>query len=279
MPLVFVITIFIQNDVQLRQALRCINSVRKFHSEHIYLLNETGGEYFETIRHHFTCFDNLTIFSNHRKGLGELQVFHFILDCPIINEEDNVIYIHDSTILFNSFHEASNVSDLKFIWYFTNHRVQWDNLYEEQKPYNVENGIITHTDSIADYLKKHYNQNPDFLKWALDSLKNKEKWVGCFGYMCIYKKKALRQMDQQIPFATTFLTFPGQRNRVINESIFSLICNYFYSVQHCIDSLDGLYYDGVKYTARGKHTPIEGINDPLFWVIKGDYLGKISFGR
>ena len=80
MSLVFAITIFIENDVQLRQALRCIKSVREFHTEHIFLLNETEGKYFETIRHHFTCFENLTIFSNHRKGLGEQQVFYFILD-------------------------------------------------------------------------------------------------------------------------------------------------------------------------------------------------------
>ena len=278
MSLVFVITIFIQNDVQLRQVLRCVKSIREFHTEHIYLLNETESEYFETIKHHFTCFDNLTIFSNHRKGLGELQVFHFILDCPFINENDNVVYIHDSTILLKSFHETSNVKDLKFLLYFTNH-IYWDYLYEEQTPYNVENGVITHTDSIADYLKKHYNQNPVFLEWALDSLKNMGKWVGCFGYMCIIKKQALRQMDQQVPFATTFLTFPGKINRIIIESIFSLICNYYYSLQHCIQSLDGLYFDGNHNSIRGANTPVEEIEDPLIWCFKGDYIGKISFGR
>ena len=279
MTLVFVITVCIKDNVQLRQVIRCVKSIRKFHKERIYMLNDTEAEYFKTIEQKFNDFDNLEIVETVKKGLGELQVFDFIVNCQDIDENDNVVYFHDSTIMLKSFDEASNVNDIKFLWFFTNHLFHWDNTVEEQTPYNLENGIVSHTDSIIDCLKKHYYQNPYFLEWALDAMKNKEKWVGCFGYMCIIKKKALNHMNRIIPFTKTFLKFCGRSDRIINESVFSLICNYFYSVQHCIKSLDGLYFNGYQNSIRGFHTPVEEIDDPLIWSIKSDYMGKISFAR
>lgn len=282
MCLVFVITVCIRNDVQLRQLEHCIKSIRRFHTERIFLLDETEEETFiETIKHQFTCFENenIIIHKSPKKGLGELQVFQFILDCLEICEDDNVVFLHDSTVIFQSIQETVHIKDLQFIWYFTSHRIYWDNIVEEQTPYNIENGIISHTDCIVDCLKKHYYQNPFFLVWALDALKNKEKWVGCFGYMCIIKKKELFRMNQVVPFTHTFLTFSGRRHRIMNESVFSLICNYFYSHQQCIQSLDGLYFDGNYGSIRGKDLPVEENKDALIWCIKGDYIGKISFAR
>ena len=75
------------------------------------------------------------------------------------------------------------------------------------------------------------------------------------------------------------MEFSTRMERVINEDIFSLICNYFYSIQHCIQSYDGLYFDPIENYYRSKHTPVYGIEDTLTWLCKGDRLGKISFER
>lgn len=280
MSLKFVITVCINNDIQLRQTIRCLKSIRQFHEEEeIYLLNDTDLEYFEKIKHHFSSFNKIKIIPSYKKGLGEQQVFYFILENTDIEENDTVVYIHDSVIILKSFDEALKVEELKFIWYFSCHRILWDYIVENHKPYDVENGILTHTQGIIDRLNNHFNRNRDFLEWALDAMKNKDKWVGCFGYMCIVKKWALRKLDEEIPFAKKFLKFAGRRDRIINESVFSLICNYKYSVEKCIETFDGLYFDGYYCSLRDNDKPVENIEDELRWISKGDYIGKLSFER
>lgn len=279
MSLHFVITLCIRNEVHLRQALRCLDSIRQFHQDPIYILNDTEKDFFETIQPFFVKYDNVKFLPAYKKGLGELQVFSFIMNFSEIQENDNVVYLHDSTIMFSPFHETINVQELQFIWYYTHHRLHWDGITQPQTPYNIENNIHTHTDLIAHYLKKHYTDNQTFLSWALDSLKNKEKYVGCFGLMCVLKKQSLRKLNETVPFINKFMEFSTRMERVINEDIFSLICNYFYSMQHCIQSYDGLYFDPIENYYRSKHTPVYGIEDPLTWSCKGDRLGKISFER
>jgi hypothetical protein len=97
--------------------------------------------------------------------------------------------------------------------------------------------------------------------------------------MCIIKKRSLRELDKIIPFTKQFLNINTREGRIINEDIFSLICNYYYSLQQCVDSYDGLYHDGINHSYREKYSRVEGIEDTLWWVCKGDYMGKISFGR
>ena len=275
----FVITLCIKDDIQLRQALRCLDSIRKLHQNAIYILNDTEEEMFETVKHHFVKYNNTYFRQSYKKGLGEQQVFQFIMDCSDIQENDNVIYLHDSTILFLPFSNTVETKDLQFLWYYSQHRFHWDTIYQEQTPYNIEHKIHTHTDLLAHHLNKYYTKNPYFLSWALDSLKNKEKYVGCLGYMCIIKKRSLRELDKTVPFIKEFLNFNTKKGRIINEDIFSLICNYYYSLHQCIHSYDGLYYDGIDSAYRCKETLVEGIEDQLLWVCKGDCMGKISFGR
>lgn len=279
MTIIFIITVFMQNPIQLEQVIRCLRSIRKYHREQIIILNDTEDYYYENIKHNFDEFENITVIHNKKRGLGELQVFQFILDCDKIEKDDNVIYLHDSCVVLKSFEKAQNIQDMRFIMHFTNHIKEWGTIIEEQTPYNVENKIITHVDAIDNYLKKYFWQNPHFFDWALDATKNREKWVGCFGYMCIVKKRELQELNKVIPFAKTFTNFKGRRDRIINESIFSLICNYFYGKTLCEQSFDGLYYDGVNCYTRGKNTYLEDTNYPLYWCIKGDYVGKISFNR
>jgi hypothetical protein len=123
----FVITVCIKDDVQLRQVLRCLDSIRKFHHQNaIYILNDSEEEMFETVKHHFVKYSNTHFCQSYKKGLGEQQVFQFIIDCLDIPENDNVVYLHDGTILFLPFSETIETKDLQFIWYYSHHRIDWD---------------------------------------------------------------------------------------------------------------------------------------------------------
>ena len=90
--------------------------------------------------------------------------------------------------------------DFKFIWHFTNHRVHWDIINEPRSEYNTANNIVTHTDLIKHNILRDYKGNKDFITFALDRLKNKDKWCGSIGSCCILNKKSLIKINNKVNF-------------------------------------------------------------------------------
>jgi hypothetical protein len=273
----FIVTTCIKNEIHSNQLIRCLNSIRKYHSDNIiYLINDSDSLYDIFLNNLINSFNNVKLIPSYNKGCGEQQIFKFILDCHDIDNNDNVIYIHDSVILKRSFDNISDIDDIKFIWHFTNHRIHWDNIFEEKTPYNINNHIITHSDLINHYLAKYFNLYPDFVNYALYMMNNKDKWVGCMGYKCIINKKCLINMNDIINFSDIFLKFNTRRERIVNESIFSIICHYIFPNINFENSYGGLYYDGFTDNIGAKK---QTEFDNLTLLGENKYIQKISFSR
>lgn len=271
----FIIPTCCREDVHLKQLKRCILSVRTYYPIiKIILINDSLDKY--NLYEFFKNDINIYIIKSYNKGSADQQVFKVLQDTELF---DTAIIMQDSMLLNIKLEGIDNVKDIQFIWHFTNHRLHWDIIKEPATQFNIQNNIISHTDLIKYDLITNYNDNDDFLKFALDKLNNKQEWCGCFGSLCIINKLALKKMNDIIPFINLFVSAISNRNRRANESIFSLICYYTFTNINFEKSYDSLYYDGIKHNDndqyRGKSTGF----DNLIWCAVHKYFSKISFDR
>jgi hypothetical protein len=270
----FLIPSCIKNEIHERQLIRCINSIRNFHNENvIYIINDSDDEMdikYDNIKNKY---NNIIIIKSTYRCRGELLCFKFILEN---NEDDNYFIMHDSMLLIEPLVNIETIKDVKFLWHFTNHRIHWDSIVEEKNVYNIKNNIVSHTDLLKHVIERDYYMNVNFQKFAINYLNNKIKWCGCMGLCCITNKNTIQYMNSIIPFIEIFLSESTRRNRVVNESIFSIICHYIYNYIDFSNSYDGLYYDGITIN-KNANIPIG--SDNLYYVCKNKYIGKISFLR
>ena len=270
----FIIPSYVKNYLHNNQLFRCINSIRRFHLENIiYIINDSDNDMdylYDDIKRKY---NNIFIVKSQYRNRGELLCLKFILDN---DNNENYIVIHDSMLLLEPLVNIENIVNIKFLWSFTNHIVHWDNIIEDMTYYNKSNNIHTHTDLLKDTIIKDYNMNSKFQEFAIDCLNNKNKWSGCMGLCYITNKKTIKKMNDYLQFIDIFLKKNDRRNRVVNESIFSIICHYFHQEENFYDAYDGLYYDGIKQPT-GYNEPVG--EDNLHFVCKNKYVGKISFLR
>lgn len=270
----FIIPTCIVTDVHYRQLLRCLESIRRFHpiDTPIYLINERTP-FSET---HMNMDDeHIHMISSLNPGSADQQVFKVFLDYDKINV-DVIIFIQDSMILNKPIPIIIPTPTIRFIWHFTNHRVHWDVIKEPITDYNTEHNIVTHSDLIRHNLSRDYNQVPGFVEFALHQMNNKHEWVGAFGSCVILSKNTLQQMNAIVPFVNKFVDATSNRDRRVNESIFSLIAKYCFPNKDFSNSMDGLYFDGYQ-TNQFANNPT-GF-DGLTWCAKLEHLSKISFQR
>ena len=103
--------------------------------------------------------------------------------------------------------------------------------------------------------------------YSLECLDQKDKWVGCFGSLCIITKMQIIEMDKKVKFVDKFVDATSNRDRRANESIYSLVCDYCYPLVNFQKSFDGLYYDGINVNEySGKPTEFDG----LTWCCRKD---------
>jgi hypothetical protein len=272
----FIVTTCIKNNIHENQLLRCLESIIRYHKNtQIYLINDSDNSYDIFFHDLESKYYNVKVIPSYNKGCGEQQIFKFILDCNEIGYNDNIIYIHDSVVIKREFDNIDCIDTLRFLWHFTNHRIHWDNILEDKTPYNITHHIVTHSDLVKHYIIKYY-KNPDFVNYALFLMNHKDKWVGCMGYQCIIKKQCLVHINEVINFADIFIMFNTKRERVINESIFSIICHYVLCNSNFEKSYGGLYYDGI-HNNPGAYKEL-GF-DNLKLVGENKYFAKISFSR
>lgn len=264
----FLIPSCLRNDIHKKQLERCIDSIRQFHDEKIYIINDSDDDlYYNEIGEKY---NTIVVKSLHR-GCAEKTCFKFISENSCFN---NYFIMHDSMILLEKLENVEMITNIKFLWHFTNHRIHWDNIIEERTEYNIKNNIVTHTDLLKHHIMRDYDT--EFQLFAIDYLNNKDKWCGCMGFCCITNKKTILHMNSIVPFVEIFLKSSDRRNRVVNESIFSILCHFIFRETNFTDSYDGLYYDGI--TINIYHGQPTGF-DNLRWNNKNKYIGKISFLR
>ncbi len=270
----FIISTCIRNELHLNQLKRCILSVNTFHKESkIFLIDDSDERYNLIIKNAMLNINNVIIIDSIKKGSADQQCFKLILDNN--DNSSHYIIIQDSMFLNRMIDNVDVIESIKFLWHFTNHRIDWDKIHEPQTDFNIKNSIKTHTDLIRYHLINNYYEDADFLKYALEYLQNKNKWVGCFGNCCIITKTCVEILNKNTNFIEKFINNNTNRERRMNESIFSLLC-YYYLPQEYENSYDGLYYDGVNVN---KYSNIETGFDGLKYCCKNKYISKISFDR
>lgn len=270
----FIISTCITSKLQYDQLSRCINSIRTHHKEnYILIINDTKNKLEYNIKELFENDNKIIIVSSINQGSGELQSFYFFQKQ---NYFDTAVILHDSMILLEALDNIKDIN-IKFIWYFSNHITQWDIINEPITNYNIENNIRTHTDLLQDCILSDFRDNVQFQKFSLHCLKDKKKWVGCFGTCCIINKETLQRIENIVPFIKTFTQYTNKRYRCAAESIFALICHFIYNHIDFTKSYDGLYYDGSNEN-KFHNKPCEFDNN-LKWYAKNKYIGKFSFNR
>jgi hypothetical protein len=254
--------------------IKCIQSVRLFHKDSfIYLINDSNENYISKIINQVNKFNNIKIVETKVKGSADQQVFKLILE--IENTSSHFIIIQDSMFLNAQLDNIDKIKDIKFLWHFTNHRIDWDKIHEPQTEFNIKNNINTHTDLIKYNLINNYFEDDFFLKYALYALDNKNIWCGCFGNCCIITKEYIKFLNEKSNFCEKFTYNNTNRERRMNESIFALLCHY-YLPKNYEDSYDGIYYDGIN--SNPFNSKPTGFYD-LTYCCKNKYVSKISFDR
>ena len=270
----FIIPTCCRNKIHLNQLHRCINSIRRFYLNNNIILINDSIDYFDLSKE-FINDKFIHIIKSYNNGSADQQIFKVFLETELF---DKVVFLQDSMILNKKLENIEKVS-FKFIWHFTNHRNQWDQLKEPICLYNTKNNIISHTDLIRHIVLRDYNDNKNFQKFCIENLNKKNKWVGSFGSLCILNKKTLKQLNSEVNFIEKFLKYTSNRDRRANESIFSLISHYVFPENNFQESYDELYYDGINH---GGNKDLIGTNtgfDSLKWCAVHKYFSKVSFNR
>jgi len=271
----FLIPSCIKNELHMRQLSRCIDSIKKFHPENkIYIINDSDDNFNKCISEYIDNFDNIKIIQSKLKGSADQQVFKIILEN--YDNSSHYIIIQDSMLLNKALEDIELIENVKFMWHFTNHRIDWDKINEPETDYNNIHNIITHTDLIKHNLKKNYFEDEKFLEFALQCLEQKESWVGCFGNCCVITRKCVKYLNDKTHFSEKFIQNYTNRERRANESIFSLICHYYLPKDYS-NSYDGLYYDGINVNNFAGE--VTDFDNTLVYCCKNNYISKISFCR
>ena len=268
----FVIPTCCRKDIHFKQLLRCLDSIKKFHpNNHIILIDDSDENY--NLKNNFKDNELILVQRSYKKGSADQQVFKIILDNDYF---DKAIILQDSMILNKKLENIEEINNIQFIWHCTNHRIHWDIIKEPTTEENIGNNIITHTDLIHHCISCDYGDNKDFQKFAIKCLNNKNNWCVIFGNCCIITKKIIKFIDNKTNFVNKFIDYTSNRQRRVNDSIFSLICHFCYPDINFSKSYDGLYYDGSK---TNKYNGIDTGFDNLTWCCKNNYISKVSFNR
>jgi hypothetical protein len=269
----FLIPTCLKLDCHLTQLIKCINSIRTYYNVNIYLINDSDTKYDYFFEFLSKNVENIHVYKTLINGSADQQVFKFILDKNFI--ETHFIIFQDSMLLNDKIENIENVENVKFLWYFTNHIKDWDIIKEPETCFNNLNNINTHTDLIRYHLINFYNENSNFLEYSLYALKNKNIWCGCFGNCCIITKECVDTINKHTNFVNKFMNNTSNRERRMNESIFSLLCHFYFPNDYK-NSVDGLYYDGINEpNGRGKKTSY----DNLEYCCMNKIISKISYQR
>jgi hypothetical protein len=262
-PFTFLIPACINNDVQYRQLLRCIESIQTYHDHSDIIIISTGQQEINIES------KNIKIFKPIYKNIGELQPFYFILNH---SKTDLNVTMHDSMLL-NKKLEIDNVRDIKFLWHATNHRLHWDIIKEPETEYNTAHDIVSHTDLIRHLINKNFSGKlAEYGNYMLD---NKEQWaVGC-GVSCVIRKNYLKLLDDACGIIKFFNTLYTRRHRIAAESILPIICKYYDYNKNLEDSISGCVYDGITTNPYTDTVYMDGLK----YHYKTDYFSKVCFGR
>jgi hypothetical protein len=235
----FLVGSFLEQEKHYHALHDCISSIRQFHEEPIVVIFNTRSEK-EYVGKIMETFQTNMIYEleNPEEIPGDMLIYKYFKENHYF---DIAITLQDSMRILKKI-DPTVVETVKYLWHFTNHRVHWSSIEEPQTEYNITHGIRTHDDLILHYIRT-YNTCPGFIQYCNNIYSNKDRWVGCFGFMTIMRHSFLCLLDDMTGITDLMLLTNTNRLRRVMESIFALACQYTlgYEIK---DSFDGLYYDG-----------------------------------
>tara|TARA_B110000858_G_C17793443_1_gene471133 strand:+ start:293 stop:1114 length:822 start_codon:yes stop_codon:yes gene_type:complete len=255
----FIIPVCIRDNGRKILFIECLKSIRRIYTDNYIILIDDGDWDLNEINE-IKAMNNIHIVKSLYKGGGEFQCFYELIKT---DKFDKAIILKDGIILKKELPNTDN-TNLKWLWHFTNHRVHWDIIKEPVTEFTKNNNIVYHTDLLKYHIINNYSSNVGFQQFSLYYLKNKGKWVGCCGGMCVIDKKTVHLIENKVKFIDNFNKSTTRRERMVNESIFSLLCHYCLPEILFKDSYEGLYYDGSpNFKIRGRDKPSGILNFKL----------------
>lgn len=252
----FLIASCIRENAHLLQLNHCIQSIREKHP------NQK-----KVVVVDFTSTNELvqSAIVNNPDVLFELSTEMIPADMLLLdyykknNYFNKAILLQDSMMLKTKFC-VSDITDITYLWYFTNHRKHWHSINEPDTVYNKMHNIITHDDLNMHVINTKI-ENPDFKEYCRDIYYNKNEWCGCFGTCCIITYDFLNKLDKCTNIIQLQKQMTNNRLRRSIESIFALACQYV-TRRNMEYGYDGLYYDGDTGNS-----------------MEGHIISKVSFDR
>lgn len=235
----FLIPTFVTDERSLSVFYQCLVRLQEFHPTVPKLLFVDSTKSIDLLQFDFVSKDRTIQIISTRYCDGEMNVLKHFYETKYF---DVGILLHDSFLLKQPLTNIENISDVNFIWYFTNHRVHWHIIEEPISDYNAQHKIRTHDDLILHLAKRSY-EGSDFYTWLQEIYWQKEKWIGCFGPVTILRHDFLRTLQEKTGFLQCIPHLKDKRDRMCMETLYALACQYV--LGRPADSYDGLYYDGI----------------------------------
>ena len=273
----FIIPSYCKSDLHGLQLKRCIASIRKWHDNDIFLIDDYSDM---DVRKYIAEFEDVTVIKSQVKAAGDMVTYLNFLD---IDGFKNAVIFQDSMTLEHELENVTDINTVSHIWYFTNHRHHWHKIKEPDTPYNRENNIKVHDDLMMDCIKKMI-VNEDFKQWVIEVYPQKNKWSGNIGCQSIIDKNFLIDLEDKTGIVSLMKQFNNNRLRRVAESLFPLACQYVVGDTIIEKGYDGMYYDGVKKQngkrhINAKHLGLGNYNEMVHQVCKNKYFSKITFNR
>jgi len=273
----FVIPSYCSSEVHLLQLKRCLNSIIKFHPGKKIIVIDDYSDI--NLTEKLKTFETVKVVMSPVKSAGDMVTYKVFKDNPLFKLG---VIIQDSMVLEKKLDNIDSIETIKYIWYFTNHRLHWSKVKEPQTEYNKKHGIKVHDDAVMDVIRRFVTKK-DFKTYALDMFMKKDKWSGCFGCLSIINYEFIDVLNEKTGIVDLLMNMNDNRFRRVAESIFALSCLYVLGDEVFETAYDGLYYDGIRPTRnrrkfRGGEIGLPN-NVMIDQVCKNDYISKVSFDR
>lgn len=170
---VFGIITYITNIKQEERLLAFISSIRQFHSEEIFILNnESPCDYFKNMLHKYKNVKLLNI--KNRRELGAIYQMYDIV------KADNYIFLHDTMLMKHKLPDDIFKRDFTPIWSFTPKYMK-----------SIDNGHVFLYESLREYVP--YEHSRKMIMWY----ENGKKYDihGVFGIMFQCNRRFLKRCE------------------------------------------------------------------------------------
>jgi hypothetical protein len=198
----------------------------------------------EFIKYDFQL-ENCIVLENHDyPGRAEMLPYYYLYKLKIFKK---ALIIHDSTFIKKKIN-FDDVNDILFLWHFHH---EWDNPIGEQN------------------LIKKLNNNDELL----NTFRNKNSWVGCFGSQCFIELDFLEKIQEKYDIFKLLDFIKTRSDRMCFERILAVIS--FTEKPNLKESLFG-YIFGCINSNYSWNDYFNRIN--IHFVNKGEFI-KIFSGR